>query len=660
MGGTNSPDIDRYGALLVELHEAVVAGDASSPSDQIVEASRQIDTHLADRLASAEVCLRLLERMRLGHTATETPDSPRTNAPRSIGRFEIQSLLGEGTYGVVYLAQDPDLQRQVAIKVPRPEVVLSEPLRHRFLREAEAAAALDHPHIVPVYEAGQADGVYYMVMAYSPGSTLSQWLHQQPQLPFASDAARLVAKLADAVAHAHSRGVLHRDLKPSNVLMQVRGGPSTAANPRSDEVPQQGGCPRSGLPLSVFVPLVTDFGLAKFIGNQSAQTHTSAIVGSPAYMAPEQASGRNQDVGASADVYALGAILYELLTGRAPFVEESVMATLDAVRTRLPPAPSRLRPGVPRDLEAICMKCLEKAPASRYRTAAELYDDLTRFLLHEPIVARRVSHLERFARWCRRDPLVATLSAAVALLAVCSTAAAFLLARSRNEALAHLAATTSAKEAALSAARDANIAHAHAALRSGNSGHRVESWRALRAAMHNAVGLQLDDEHRTRLRNDAIASLSLIDLELDTQWPDASSQDSYPATDADCERYVRIDGSDVLLCDMNTNQVSRRYALTERMRRYIGFSFSYDGRYLGARFERAPTRERVQIWDVATGASGGVVDVGGLGSASSFTADSRFLIVAHRTEHELRVLDLPALHPARSFRLSGRPATITV
>ncbi len=317
-----------------------------------------------------------------------------------VGRFQLRRELGRGAFGIVYLAYDPRLRRELALKVPRAEVGLTPQLRARFRQEALAAAGLDHPNIVPVYEAGEEGSTCFIASAYCPGVTLAAWLRQRTgPVPYQM-AATLVATLAEAVEHAHQRGVLHRDLKPSNVLL---------------ETPAKG---KPGDDGSELVPRITDFGLAKLIDEESATpdapnpTQSGVILGTPSYMAPEQALGRADLAGPGVDVYSLGVILYELLAGRPPFQEDSALDTLVLVRTQDPLPPSRLRPRLPRDLETICLKCLRKQPTARYPTAQALADDLRRFLSAKPILARPTPAWERALKWVRRRPAVAAIAAA--------------------------------------------------------------------------------------------------------------------------------------------------------------------------------------------------------------------------------------------------------
>jgi WD40 repeat protein len=344
------------------------------------------------------------------------PPGAAPTLPSTLGRFRVRQELGRGAFGIVFLAHDPHLRRDVALKVPRPEALLTPEARERFLREARAAAALDHPNVVPLYEAAEAGDCCYIASAYCPGPTLAGWLKGRDAPVPVRDAAALVAALAGAVEHAHSRGVLHRDLKPANVLLEP-------------------GAPGADGP--GFVPRVTDFGLAKLLAGreEAARTQSGAIVGTPAYMAPEQA-GQSKAVGPTADVYALGAILYEVLTGRPPFVGETVLEVLQQVRWREPVPPSQLRPGLPRDLETICLKCLAKEPARRYSAAQGLAADLGRFLAGRPVQARAVGPGGRLWRWCRRNPALAVASglAAVALAGATIVATAFAIRESTNAA----------------------------------------------------------------------------------------------------------------------------------------------------------------------------------------------------------------------------------
>ncbi len=324
--------------------------------------------------------------------------------PSQFGRFSIVRELGRGGFGIVFLAEDLLLRRRIALEMPRPEVLVTPEVRRRFLREAEAASRLDHPFIVPVYEIGEEGPICYIASAYCEGPTLAQWLRRQSAAVPIRVASRLVAVLAAAVAHAHERGILHRDLKPGNILLQQPDKALLAAQPARDDLE--------------FVPRICDFGLAKLLNQVSQETRTGVPIGSPEYMAPEQAAGRLREHGPATDVYALGVILYELLTGRPPHRGENDLETLRLVADLDPPSPRDLRPGLPRDLETITLKCLEKRPVRRYTSAADLTADLQRFMAGRPVQARPVPPWEHASKWARRRPVHAALLVVVGALAV--------------------------------------------------------------------------------------------------------------------------------------------------------------------------------------------------------------------------------------------------
>ncbi|MGP0067977.1 MAG: protein kinase domain-containing protein [Isosphaeraceae bacterium] len=317
--------------------------------------------------------------------------------PPLLGRFEVLDHLGSGGFGFVVRARDRLLGRIVALKLPLPHRVVSPDDVHRFLKEARAAARLDHPHIVRIYEVGELGSLgYFIASELCDGPSLRDWLKAQNEPVPPRLATRWIAALADAVNHAHERGILHRDIKPDNVILdgEVGGGPS----------------------LDGVIPRLTDFGLAKLVEETGDATRSDARLGTPNYMAPEQAAGRRSDVGPATDVYALGATLYEILAGRPPFRGETDAETLRLVLESDPVPLRTLRPGLPRDLETICLKCLRKEPARRYTSAEALRDDLTRFLDGRPIVGRPVSFIEQAIRWTHRRPAIAALLVLVVAL----------------------------------------------------------------------------------------------------------------------------------------------------------------------------------------------------------------------------------------------------
>jgi WD40 repeat protein len=332
-----------------------------------------------------------------------------------LGRFQIRRELGQGSFGRVFLAHDPLLGRDVALKIPRVPALVTPELRQRFHHEALAAARLDHPNLVPVYDAGVVDDICFITSPYCPGTTLAAWLKERGQPVPWRTAATLLEVLTSAVQHAHSRGVLHRDLKPANVLLV--SDESKVMSEESTRTVSPSLVTHDSL-LITYQPKITDFGLAKLLERgQSDQTGTGIIVGSPCYMAPEQAEGKNREITTAADVYALGAILYEMLTARPPFLADSALTTLEQVKTQEPVRPRNLQPHLPRDLETICLKCLEKDPRRRYVSAHELADDLRRMLTGEPIQARAVGLGERLVKWAKRRPAPAVVVAVTCLAA---------------------------------------------------------------------------------------------------------------------------------------------------------------------------------------------------------------------------------------------------
>jgi serine/threonine protein kinase/tetratricopeptide (TPR) repeat protein len=368
-----------------ECHEPIDLPEGEAPAE--LECS---SCH--ERFARAEAGTAIFVRSALDDTITyvRTAKASEAAPAAALGDYEILGEIARGGMGVVYKARQKSLGRVVALKMIKAGELADDEEVQRFKSEATAAAKLDHPHIVPIYEVGQESGRHYFSMGYVEGESLAHRIRTSPLAP--REAAELVRTIAEAVAYAHAQGVIHRDLKPSNVLLDKEGRPR-----------------------------VTDFGLAKQIGADSGLTATGQVMGTPSYMPPEQAAGRVDQVDARSDVYSVGAILYQCVTGRPPFQSANVAETIRQVLEQDPVSPRALNPAVDRDLETICIKCLGKDPAQRYATASALAADLDHFLAGEPISARPVSRLERAWRWSRRNRTIASLTAALTVLLISTT-----------------------------------------------------------------------------------------------------------------------------------------------------------------------------------------------------------------------------------------------
>jgi WD40 repeat protein/tetratricopeptide (TPR) repeat protein len=428
------------------------------------------------------------------------PSPPGASRVPCVRGYEVLGKIGQGGMGAVYKAHHLRLNRVVALKVvgdapnARPEDLV------RFRQEAEMIARLQHPNIVQIYEVGEYAGGSYLALEYVDGPALDRRISGTPQPP--RQAAQLVEALARAVHYAHGQGIIHRDLKPANVLLTPAGAPK-----------------------------ITDFGLARHLALESGLTTTGSVMGTPNYMAPEQAEGRLKDIGPHTDTYALGAILYECLTGRPPFQEATVVDTLEQVRKQDPVPPHRLlgskKRACPADLETISLKCLEKEPAKRYASAEDLAEDLRRFLAGEPIRARPVGRIERLGRWCRRNPAVAALAATVVLLLGVLAGGALI----KNAQLAAALRDSEAKR--WESLRD----QARAMRMSRHPGQRVKSLQAIREALE----LPLPPRHSLdELRTEAIAAFALPDLGVLREWEGWPTGTVYVNFDGNLERYARV------------------------------------------------------------------------------------------------------------------------
>ncbi len=510
------------------------------------------------------LCSACALRGALGLQDSSSPDAvSNSTEPAQVLRFGDYDLLAElarGGMGVVYRARQRSLDRIVALKVLLGGAFAGEDGKRRLLAEAAAAGRLQHPNIVAVHDAGVIDGQPFFSMSLVEGPTLAELSAGGPMLP--SRAARCVKTIAEAVQYAHTQGVLHRDLKPSNVLLDANE-----------------------------VPHVTDFGLARPLGfgadgaiPGAPLTVTGQVLGSPAYMSPEQAMGRSAELRPASDVYSLGAILFELLAGRPPFLGESVHTVIEQVKTLEPIPLRRLQPGIPRDLETVCLKCLEKDPRRRYATAQQLADELERFQRGDPVQARPVGPAGRAWRWAQRHRALALSLLLVILLlvggAVGASIAAWRIQRAERVAVAAL------RESLIEQARGRRLA--------GGLGVRTETMASLRRA--SALGL--DDHQRQRARTEAIAALAMDEVRFVPLPQLPRSHIFRSAIDPTFRWFAQVESNNVLVVRRigdgrvvlsGPDEVSRRVLVGQP-------EFSGDGNHVAVQF-----RDGLGIWCVTNG-----------------------------------------------------------
>lgn len=503
--------------------------------------------------------------------SAQQPDVSAKESGKPFGDYDLLREIARGGMGVVYQARHRKLQRVVALKMILSGQFASPEDVQRFSAEAQAAANLDHPGIVPIYEVGEHDGRHYYAMGYVHGRSLAVELADGPMEP--TKAAELAEKIAEAVQYAHDHGVVHRDLKPANVLL--------------DEEHQ---------------PRITDFGLAKQLAQDSHLTASGQVLGTPSYMPPEQASGDLARIGPLSDVYSIGAILYAQLTGRPPFFAASSVDTLRQVLEREPVSPKALNPKIPTDLDTICLKCLQKEPARRYASARDLAADLSRFLHGEPVLARPVSALDRALKWARRRPALAALWGLVIFLAVSGVGGISgqwwraEISAKRSRELAKIAQderddAQTARDETKRELRRSLLLQSRAGRFSGLAGRRFSGLEAVARGVEIAPG---DD-----LRDEAIACLALADVRVERaiRFAQPVPPGVVAAFDPLVERYATSDAQGTItIRDAKSDAPLVELAGPEMPLAWI-LRFSPNGKYLAAKHESA-RESLVQIWDL--------------------------------------------------------------
>jgi len=572
----------------------------------------------------------------------EAPPADDTGGVRRFGDYELQEEIARGGMGIVWRARQISLDRPVALKLILAGQMATEWEIQRFLREAQAAANLDHPNIVPIYEVGEHVGHHYFSMRLINGGSLAQRMadYQLTTEVSRSDdpaaakkgleerkakAVTLIAQMARAVHHAHQRGVLHRDLKPANILIDARGE-----------------------------PFVTDFGLAKRVDSPAEMSRSDTVVGTPNYMSPEQARGRHKDLTTATDIFSLGAVLYHLLTGRPPFQGPTPWETLRQVVEQEPPRPSAVNRQVDPDLETICLKCLEKTPALRYASAEALADDLGRWLRHEPIQARPSTEFQKVYRWARRRPRVATLIGLMILASLAGSGAVLWEWRqavaARGEALQQRGLARAAEQDAREKLWSSYLAQAQAIRWSGRPGRRFESL----AAISNAAAMRPSME----LRNEAIACLSLIDVRVRRQWRVATAVIPLQGLvfDARMERYAwaHAEGDTTIHRVADGREILKLPGAG--LREEASLCFSPNGRFLAERFETQTTNV-FRVWNLEDRQPLLSLPVSVTEAPLGFSPDSRR--VATGQAGMILLYDLPSGREIQRIRVAYAPSSIS-
>jgi serine/threonine protein kinase/WD40 repeat protein len=610
--------------------------------DALLDSACGGDAELRTRVVRLLEAHQRLGQIDMARTRVPTPllfPTPVEGPEAVIGPYRLLEQIGEGGFGVVYLAeQSQPVRRQVALKVIKPGM----DTRHfvaRFEAERQALALMDHPNIARVFDGGATTtGRPYLVMELVRGVPITTFCDRK-RLPL-RERIELFVAVCQAVQHAHQKGIIHRDLKPSNVLVTL-----------DDDRP---------------VVKVIDFGIAKAVGqpltDRTLFTGFAQMIGTPPYMSPEQAQMGGLDIDTRTDVYALGVLLYELLTGTTPFDRERLRTlTFDEVRRVIreeePPAPSCRHPGLSRDVETICLKCLSKDPAGRYGSARELAEDLGRWLAGEPVLARPVGTAGRVWRWCRRKPGLAALTAAVATLAVTVLIGAPIMAlrlqRQRDESNVNLKKALEAQALADQKIIEISLEQARALRLTHHVGQRVRSLAALEQAAHLLPRAGGRGPTPLFLRSEVILSLALVDLVDEKRpLPPTPAYGTLVAVDAALARYAYPDGQHVVVSALDDGRELLRIDSPAASLTCKSVAFSPDGKLLSTLYtpSRRPGQGICVVWNLAERRSLRQLDVGG--PSTAFSPDGQCLAVVEPRGKSVAIIEIATGAVRRRFAVA--------